>query len=186
MNRSAIREGGLPAGGVFPASAVRVPLLSVESSDFQVFPSERDGAAVTVSNREAFLCGRAAYDGSLDALVEAFVEASGPPVISAEFAVHHAGDRSFSVRRGRRPRDPRGVFVRRLDPRDPEDLPPARRQYGFENRSFAFDERALDRGRRGVASVRLPDYPIRRVVPGRHPGRSGRDFVRRVEFAPER
>ena len=182
MNRSAIREGGLPAGRVFPASAVRVPRLSVESSDFQVFSSEPDGAAVTVSNREVFLHGRAACDGSLDALVEALVEALGPPVISAEFAVHHAGDRSFSIRR--RPRDPWGVFVRRLDPRDPEDLPPARRQYGFENRSFSFDER--DRGGRGVASVRLPDSPIRRVVPGRHPGRSGRDFVRRAEFVPER
>ena len=184
MNRSAIREGGLPAGRVFPASAVRVPRLSVESSDFQVFSSEPDGAAVTVSNREVFLHGRAACDGSLDALVDALVEALGPPVISAEFAVHLAGDRSFSIRR--RPRDPRGVFVRRLDPPDPEDLPPARRQYGFENRSFAFDERALERGRRGVASVRLPDYPIRRVVAGRHPGRSGRDFVRRAEFVPER
>ena len=58
-------------------------------------------------------------------------------------------------------------------------------RYDFDDLALRFRRRALDPGERGVARVRLPEYPIRRVVTGRHPGRSGRDFVRRVEFAPK-
>lgn len=98
-------------------------------------------------------------------------------------ALSRAG-RLLPVREGCRPEHREGRFVRRLDPEDPDDLPPAPRRYGFENRSLAFDDRALERGERCVAHLRLPEYPIRRVVTGQRPGRSGRDFVRRVEFAP--
>ena len=58
-------------------------------------------------------------------------------------------------------------------------------RYDFDDLSFRFRRRALDPGECCVARVRLPECPIRRVVTGRHPGRSGRGFVRRVEFAPK-
>ena len=108
-----------------------------------------------------------------------------PPVVRGEFDRCLDDDRLLPVRDGCRPEDREGLFVRRLDPADPEDLGPFRRQYGFENRSFRFRVRALDPGDPCVARVLLPGYEIRRVVTGQRPGRSGRDFVRRVEFAPK-
>ena len=141
-----------------------------------------DAGLLTPGNSEVFLYLRAAADGG----VAGMIAAAGPPVVRGEFDLYLHDDRLLYVREGCRPEDREGRFVLHLEPRDPDDLPPARRRFGFENRSFSFHERALERGGRCVAHVRLPDYPIRRVVTGRHPGSSGRDFVWRVEFAPKR
>ena len=140
-----------------------------------------DAGLLTPGNSEVFLYLRAAADGGLARMIAA----AGSPAVRGEFDLYLHEDRLLYVREGCRPEDREGRFVLHLDPRDRDDLPPERRQYGFENLSFDFDDRALERGGRCVASVRLPDYPIRRVVTGRHPGRSGRDFVWRVEFAPK-
>ena len=140
-----------------------------------------DAGLLTPGNSEVFLYLRAAADGG----VAGMIAAAGPPVVRGEFDLYLHDDLLLYVREDCRPEHREGRFVLHLDPRDPDDLPPIRRPYGFENRSFSFDDRAVERGRRCVAHVRLPDYPIRRVVTGRHPGRSGRDFVWRVEFAPK-
>ena len=141
-----------------------------------------DAGLLTPGNSEVFLYLRAAAEGG----VAAMIAAAGPPVVRGEFDLYLHDDLLLYVREDCRPEHREGRFVLHLDPEDPDDLPPARRQYGFENRSFSFDDRALERGDRCVAHLRLPEYPIRRVVTGRHPGRSGRDFVWRVEFAPNR
>ena len=128
----------------------------------------------------AFLYHRAALDGEVGPLVEA----AGPPRIRSEFAVHLHENHLLYVREGCRPEDQAGQFVLHLDPVEPNDLGPYRRQYGFENLWFRFDWRALDRGERCVARVRLPDYPIRRIVTGRHPGRTGASWIWRAEIHP--
>ena len=130
--------------------------------------------------RQVFLYHRAALDGEVGPLVEA----AGPPRIRGEFAVHLHRNHLLYVREGCRPEDQAGQFVLHLDPVEPNDLGPFRRQYGFENLWFRFDWRALDRGERCVARVRLPDYPIRRIVTGRHPGRTGSSWIWRAEIHP--
>ena len=129
---------------------------------------------------QAFLYHRAALDGEVGPLVAA----AGEPRIRGEFAVHLHENRLLYVREGCRPEDQAGQFVLHLDPVEPNDLGPYRRQYGFENLWFRFDWRALDRGERCVARVRLPDYPIRRIVTGRHPGRTGAPWIWRAEIHP--
>ena len=139
-----------------------------------------DAGLLTPENSEVFLHSRAALDGELDAMIAA----AGPPVIREEFEVYLHDDRLLYVRNGCRPEDREGLFVLHLDPVDPEDLGPFRRQYGFENLSFRFRQRALDLGERCVARVFLPEYPIRRMVVARHPGQRYADWIWRHDLFP--
>ena len=60
-------------------------------------------------------------------------------------------------------------FFLHLTPRDLTDLPPYRREYGFDNLDFSFAEVGgfLWRGQ-CQALVRLPDYPIKEMRTGQH------------------
>ena len=140
--------------------------------------AEAGPTPLTPGNREVFLYHRAAYDGELGALLEG----AGPPRIRAAFAVHLREDALLYVREDCLPEDQEGLFILHLDPADPEDLRPHRRQFGFENLDFRFAWRALDRGDPCVARVALPDWPIRRVVTGQHPGRRDAPWLWRGEF----
>ena len=138
--------------------------------------------SLTPGNREVFLYHRAAFDGEVDGMIAA----AGPPIRRGEYDIHLDRRALFFVREGCRPEDWAGHFVVHLDPEDARDLPPHRRQFGFENLWFRFPWRALDRGERCVARVPLPDYPIRRLVLARHPGPRYSDWVWHYEFHPGR
>ena len=138
--------------------------------------------SLTPGNREVFLYHRAAFDGEVDGMIAA----AGPPIRRGEYDIHLDRRALFFVREGCRPEDWAGHFVVHLDPEDARDLPPHRRQFGFENLWFRFPWRALDRGERCVARVPLPDYPIRRLVLARHPGPRYADWVWHYEFHPGR
>ena len=60
-------------------------------------------------------------------------------------------------------------FFLHLTPRDLADLPPYRREYGFDNRDFSFAEAGgfLWQGQ-CQAMVRLPDYPLKEMRTGQH------------------
>ena len=139
---------------------------------------------LTPRNETAFLYHRAARDGELDALVEA----AGAPRARSEFDVHLGGGRLLFVKDDCRPEHLEGTFIVHLVPEDPDDLPPHRKQYGFENLSFPFHHRAYETGARCVAGLRFPDYPIRSVAVGRSFRRPDASYERvwREEFAPGR
>ena len=65
-------------------------------------------------------------------------------------------------------------FFLHLIPLEVADLPPASREYGFENRDFSFDWFATAfTHKRCAAQIRLPDYPLTAVRTGQYfPGRS--------------
>ena len=140
----------------------------------------RTPGLLTPDNREVFLHHRAAFDGELDRLIAA----AGAPRIRGEYDLHLDGGQVLYVREGCRPEDREGLFVLHLDPADPRDLPPHRRQFGFENLSFRFPDRALDLGERCVARVPLPGYPVRRFVIARHPGPRYADWLWYHEVRP--
>ena len=139
---------------------------------------------LTPRNETVFLFHRAAYDGELDALIEA----AGAPRARSEFDVHLGGGRLLFVKDDCRPEHLEGTFIVHLVPEDPDDLPPHRKQYGFENLSFPFHHRAWETGARCVAGLRFPAYPIRSVAVGRSFRRPGASYERvwREEFAPGR
>ena len=143
-------------------------------------PERRTSGLLTPDNREVFLHHRAAFDGELDRLIAA----AGTPRVRGEYDLHLDGGQVLYVREECRPEDREGLFVLHLDPADPRDLPPHRRQFGFENLSFRFPDRALDLGERCVARVPLPGYPVRRFVIARHPGPRYADWLWYHEVRP--
>ena len=186
-----LRAGWLLGGNLLVDQAERrhrAEFLVAGPSDFGAdFGADSGGAVsgagpapLTPGNREVFLYHRAAYDGELGALLDG----AGPPRIRAAFTVHLREDDLLYVREDCRPEDQEGLFILHLDPVDPEDLRPHRRQFGFENLDFRFGWRALDRGDPCVARAPLPDWPIRRIVTGQHPGRRDAPWLWRGEFAP--
>ena len=60
-------------------------------------------------------------------------------------------------------------------PVDPANLPPDRREYGFENRDFRLNEHAAFFDGKCVSRQPLPDYPIARVRTGQKAAASGGD-----------
>lgn len=143
-------------------------------------PGEAGAGLLTPENEEVFLYHRAARDGELDRMIAA----AGPPVLRGEFDLYLDDEGLLYVREECRPEDREGLFVLHLDPEDPGDLRPGRRQFGFENLSFRFFRRALDLGPRCVARALLPDYPVRRMVIARHPGERYADWIWYHEFFP--
>ena len=137
---------------------------------------------LTPGNGEFFLYHRAALDGEVSALIEA----AGEPIAGGRFDLFLHQGRLLYVREPCREGDTEGMFILHLDPVDPGALPPLRRQYGFDNRSFRFPQRALEQGERCVARVPLPDYAVRRLVTGHHSGLPGDDFAWQTEFVPPR
>ena len=59
-------------------------------------------------------------------------------------------------------------FMLHLFPERPGDLPAERREYGFDNRGFDFEQHGLIREGKCLASAPLPDYPIARIRTGQH------------------
>ncbi len=137
---------------------------------------------LTPRNETVFLHHRAARDGELDALIEA----AGAPRVSSEFDVHLGGGRLLFAKDDCRPEHLEGTFIVHLVPEDPDDLPPHRKPYGFENLSFLFHHRAWETGARCVAGLRFPDYPIRSAAVGRSFRRPDASYERvwRAEFSP--
>ena len=177
-----LRLESLPPESPTPES-LPAESLPAESLPAESLPAESPILeSLTPGNREVFLYHRAAFDGELDGMIAA----AGPPIRRGEYDIHLDRRALFFVREGCRPEDWAGHFVVHLDPEDARDLPPHRRQFGFENLWFRFPWRALDRGERCVARVPLPDYPIRRLVLARHPGPRYSDWVWHYEFHPGR
>ena len=135
---------------------------------------------LTPNNDEMFLYHRAARDGDLGRMIAA----KGKPQIRGEYDIWLGDGQALFVREDCRPEDREGLFVLHLDPVDARDLPPHRRFYGFDNRSFRFPDRALDLGSRCVARVALPGFPVRRFVVGRHPDRRYEDWIWYHEIRP--
>ena len=79
------------------------------------------------------------------------------------------GKRLRYARADCRPADTDPRFFLHLTPRAAADLPPSRREQGFDNRDFVFWEVGGHwRGNECTVSVRLPDYPIAALRTGQH------------------
>lgn len=96
----------------------------------------------------------------------------GPPAARSAFDLHLAPDGLWYHRADCSAEDRESRFFLHLYPADPADLPPERRDHGFENRDFAFSDYGSPLADACLARVPLPDYPLARLRTGQfEPGR---------------
>ena len=92
-----------------------------------------------------------------------------PPSPAFQVSFQDKGKELRYVRAGCAPEDIATEFFLHLTPRDPMDLPPNRRERGFDNQSFRF---AAVGGRfapwQCAAQIPLPDYPIAAIRTGQY------------------
>ncbi len=89
-----------------------------------------------------------------------------PPAYSGIFDFYLADNKLHYVREQCRARDTADRFLLHIIPADVTDLPEERREYGMDNRDFAFAGRGAYFDGKCMATVELPDYPIAGIRTG--------------------
>ena len=86
------------------------------------------------------------------------------------------------------PADTEAMFFLALYPADGNDLPDRRKQHGFDNLDFDFDEHGVIFDGKCMARIPLPGYAITRIGAGQYVVRGGGGFNRlwETEFRLER
>ena len=136
---------------------------SARAPDFVVTDTRLDGLApLTPQNQMIFLYGWNAYHRHIDE----FIEQTDAPLIRSVFDVHLIGNGLIYAKDDCSEDDITEKFFLALHPTDGSDLPSWRRQYGFDNRDFRFEDQAVRRGERCIAIAPLPDYDIARIHTG--------------------
>ncbi len=106
---------------------------------------------------------------------------SDEPTARSEFDLHIDGSNLYYVKEPCGGGDVQENFFLHIVPADEDNLPADRRQYGFDNLDFGFNERGVIFDGKCLAGVGLPQYSIARIVTGQFDG-AGR--IWEVEFAP--
>ena len=103
------------------------------------------------------------HDASPPVRVEAV-----PPVIRSDWDVYLSENSLIYVKEPCAPADVDATFFLHLDPVDVNDLPSQRKQYGFDNLDFNFDERAAILDGKCLAEIPLPEYAISEIRTGQY------------------
>ena len=93
---------------------------------------------------------------------------SGEPAVRSDFDVYLHENTLTYVKEPCVRADTEALFFLHLIPVDANDLPGRRRQYGFGNLDFDFDERGLIFDGRCMAGIPLPEYAIARIETGQY------------------
>ena len=109
----------------------------------------------------------------------------GDPAARAFFDLYLDGPTLLFFREPCSPREVEERFFVHLYPEHADALPPARREYGFENRDFRFDERGRLEDGRCVARLPLPVYPLARLRTGQWAPGEGDSWSVEIAFPPE-
>ena len=90
------------------------------------------------------------------------------PAIHSTYAVYHTGKYLVYAKSRCRPTDLTTNFLVHITPANPKDLPADRRQYGYDNLDFSFQNYAAPRSGECVLTVKLPQYPIASIRTGQY------------------
>ena len=95
---------------------------------------------------------------------------AGEPVVRSNFDVYLIENELTYVKEPCGVPDTQAQFFLHVVPEAVEDLPARRRQYGFDNLDFHYDDHSLmpALGGRCMAERRLPDYPIASIRTGQY------------------
>ena len=107
---------------------------------------------------------------------------SGEPIARSEFDLYIDEGKIYYVNEPCGIEDTQDGFFLHVVPADPDDLPDARREYGFDNLDFRFDVRGVLFDGKCAASVGLPQYATARITTGQY---DGVDRIWEIELAPD-
>ena len=91
---------------------------------------------------------------------------AGTPLTRGVFDVYRHGNRLTYIKESCRAMDAQARFYLHLIPRDVNDLPSGRQQYGFDNLNFDFAQQGTLFDGKCLATVELPDYEIAAIQTG--------------------
>ncbi len=117
---------------------------------------------LTPNNRLMFLYDRAAYDRPYAEL--------GDPAIESNWNVHLRNGRLVYIRNEQcgSGEDFEATFFFHIVPRDENDLPDHRKQYGFDNLDFSPGEFSFEAAGRCIVERPLPAYAVSRISTGQY------------------
>ena len=98
------------------------------------------------------------------------------PVARSHFDVYMDNDRLIYIREPCDASDVDAEFFLHVVPSDIDDLPPPRRESGFDNLDFVFETHGLMLDGMCIAGVGLPDYDIERIRTGQWDTEQQRDI----------
>ena len=113
--------------------------------------------------------------------IEAVV-ADSRPAAAGTFDLYLDGGRVIYYKDACAEADTEARFLLHLFPADADDLPTYRREYGFSNLDFDFNQHGTRRGGKCLAAVPLPGYEIARIRTGQY--LPGGEKLWQAEFAP--
>ena len=136
-----------------------------ENAAFVILPRREERLGLlTPYNRRLFLYDRAILDGQIDRIIRE----AGDPVIRSDFDVYLADNRLIYAKEQCAEGDTAPTFFLHIDPIDANDLPDHRKQYGFDNLDFNFEQRGEILDGDCLATVPLPDYDIAAIRTGQY------------------
>ena len=106
---------------------------------------------------------------------------AGTPLIRSDFKVYRQDNRLIYTKWPCRERDTAERFALHLYTVQEADLPAERRQYGFDNLDFSFEQYGVRFGYKCLIKVPLPDYPITAIETGQSDA-GGRVWTGRVDL----
>lgn len=112
----------------------------------------------------------ATYDFSIDGRLATLFGtiARNRPAIDSVFDVYRRKDKLVYLKGPCTPDDTEEGFYLHLIPVDEDDLPANRKQYGFDNYDFVFQQYGMHFDGKCMASVPLPQYEIARIRTGQY------------------
>ena len=130
-------------------------------ADFVIAGQPEPGPALlTPQNKRIFLYDRAVYRGQYGSIV------SGPPTATATYELYLRGNVLTYLKEPCGPSEADGRFSLHLYPLFPQDVTPERRQHGFNNLDFHFDDFGVRFDGKCLLTVPLPDYPLTEIETG--------------------
>ena len=109
---------------------------------------------------------------------------SGEPVIRATFDIYLSENTLAYAKEPCVRADTAATFFLHVIPSDPDALPDARKQQGFDNRDFHFDRRGVIFNGKCMAEVNLPEYDITRIRTGQYVPGEGQVWKAEFPFSP--
>ena len=106
-------------------------------------------------------------DGKMRSIDE-IIEQAGEPLIRSNFDVHFDGSALIYLKDACSEDDISEKFFLGIYPVDEIDLPANRKQHGFDNLDFRFEDQVIQSGARCIAIKPLPEYDIARIHTGQY------------------